>query len=490
MANIKSLQKRQQARLNGSAKGTYSDPNQGLVITDVNTVIKIIEPVKEFLPKNKNAKVMYMRPLSFSWAEELKYVTNVSVWSMWAKRLKDLSTKRIAQERFGENVNMLTRVTVEEHKDRFQQEMGKALVNANPQEIEFYVKKHIGNMFELIVGNLPFGHNSDTQGQYICWPIVLLNFFMLDKLKGVMIEIIPASLFAGFQSGVLTRIYNLILPKLEFLDMDVNEFFKQAGNAPGIAMVAFTVRMSKTDSIVKVRRNGKIYDVEHSKLKEFLDVDYTLLKKIESAFANTTQLTDIFICDVLQTAGKHSGGEPCSQGAMKKAGIVSIKKDPETKKFIPDTELGLTEPFYYSSPTVMYTSSNIISKYYTKTKGKMTVKFNYSGYLSSFGKDEYYMPIDTIPVGKCVEGIEVANLKQGKNVRTCYTRKLPLFFCEGIKGNNAYNGGMYLLPWFDDCKKSVITDTDWYKLAGLESDEIEIIENWYKECYEKQPRPE
>jgi hypothetical protein len=490
MANIKSLQKRQQARLNGSAKGTYSDPNQGLVITDVNTVTKIIEPVKEFLPKNKNAKVMYMRPLSFSWADRLGYKNNVSVWSGWFKRLKDLSTKRLAQERFGENINMLTRATVEEHKDRFQKEMGKALVNAKPEEIEKYVKKYIVNNFELIAGNLPFGHNSETQGQYICWPILLLNFFMLDKLKGVMIEIIPASLFAGFQSSVLKRIYNLILPKLEFLDMDVNEFFKQAGNAPGISMVAFTVRMSKTDSIVKVRRNGKIYDVEHSKLKEFLDVDYTLLKKIESSFAKTKQLKDVFICDVLQTAGKHSGGEPCSQGAMKKAGIVSLKKDAESKKYIPDNELGLTEPFYYSSPTLMYTSPDIISKYYTKTKGKITVKFNYSGYLSSFGKDEYYMPIDTIPVGKCVEGIEVANLKQGKNVRTSYTRKLPLFFCEGIKGNNAYNGGMYLLPWFEDCKKSAITDEDWYTLAGLESGEIEIIEKWYKESYEKQPRPE
>ena len=490
MANIKSLQKRQQARLNGSAKGTYSDPNQGLVITDVNTVTKIIEPVKEFLPKNKNAKVMYMRPLSFSWADVLGYKENASVWSMWAKRLKDLSTKRMAQERFGENVNMLTRVNVNEHIDKFRKETGKALVNAKHEEIEQYVKKHISNNFELITGNLPFGHNSDTQGQYICWPILLLNFFMLDKLKGVMIEIIPASLFAGFQSGVLKRIYNLILPKLEFLDMDVNEFFKQAGNAPGISMVAFTVRMSKTDSIVKVRRNGKIYEVEHRKLKEFLDVDYTLLKKIESAFANTTQLKDIFICDVLQTAGKHSGGEPCSQGAMKKAGIVSLRKDPKSKKYIPDTELGLTEPFYYSSPTVMYTSLDIISKYYTKTKDKITVKFNYSGYLSSFGKDEYYMPIDTIPVGKCVEGIEVASLKQGKNVRSCYTRKLPLFFCEGIKGNNAYNGGMYLLPWFEDCKKSSITDEDWYKLAGLESNEIEIIEKWYKESYEKHPRSE
>ena len=490
MANIKSLQKRQQARLNGSANSTYSDPNQGLVITDVNTVRKIIDPIREWLPKDKNAKVMYMRPLSFSWAEVLEYITNVSVWSMWAKRLKDLSTKRIAQERFGENVNMLTRVNVEEHKDRFQQEVGKALVNAKPHEIEQYVKKHIGNLFELIVGNLPFGHDSNTQGQYICWPILLLNFFMLDKLKGVMIEIIPASLFAGFQSGVLKRIYNLILPKLEFLDMDVNEYFKQAGNAPGISMVAFTVRMSKTDSIVKVKRNGKIYDVEHSKLKEFLDVDYTLLKKIESAFANTTQLKDIFICDVLQTAGKHSGGEPCSQGAMKKAGIVSLKKDSETKKFIPDNELGLTEPFYYSSPTVMYTSPSIISKYYSKTKDKLTVKFNYSGYLSSFNKDEYYMPIDTIPVGKCVEGVEVSNLEQGLNVRTSYTRKLPLFFCEGIKGNNAYNGGMYLLPWFEDCKKTVITDEDWYALAGLQSEEIEIIEKWYKESYEKQPRPE
>jgi hypothetical protein len=490
MANIKSLQKRQQARLNGSAKGTYSDPNQGLVITGVNTVTKIIEPVKEFLPKNKNAKVMYVRPLSFSWAEVLKYTTNVSIWSMWAKRLKDLSTRRMAQERFGENVNMLTRANVNEHVDKFRKETGKALVNAKPQEIEDYVKKYIGNMFALIVGNLPFGHDSDTQGQYICWPILLLNFFMLDKLKGVMIEIIPASLFAGFQSGVLKRIYDLILPKLEFLDMDVNEFFKQAGNAPGISMVAFTVRMSKTDSVVKVRRNGKIFEVEHSKLKEFLDVDYTLLKKIEACFSKTTQLRDIFICDVLQTAGKHSGGEPCSQGAMKKAGIISLKKDSETKKYVPDIKLGLTEPFYYSSPTVLYTSSDMISKYYSKTTGKLTVKFNYSGYLSSFGKDAYYMPIDTIPVGKCVEGVEVANVTQGLNVRTCYTRKLPLFFCEGIKGNNAYNGGMYLLPWFENCKKSVITDNDWYTLAGLDAAEIEIIEKWYKESYEKQPRTE
>ena len=145
MANIKSLQKRQQARLNGSAKGTYSDPNQGLVITDINTITKIINPVKDFLPKNKNAKTMYMRPLSFNWPEVLGYKKNVSVWSMWAKRLKDLSTKRIAQERFGENVNMLTRVTVDEHADKFKKEIGKALVNAKPQEIEQYVKNHIGN---------------------------------------------------------------------------------------------------------------------------------------------------------------------------------------------------------------------------------------------------------------------------------------------------------------------------------------------------------
>lgn len=490
MINIKSLQKRQQARLNGTAKSTYSDPNQGLVITEVNTVRKIIEPVKDFLPKNKNAKTMYMRPLSFGWADELGYKKNVSIWSCWAKRLKDISTKRMAQERFGENINMLTRTSIDDYTEQFKKETGKALINAKPAEIEKYVEKYIGNNFELITGNLPFGHDSDTQGQYICWPILLLNFFMLDKSKGVMIEIIPASLFAGFQSGVLKRIYDLILPKLEFLDMDVNLFFKQAGNAPGISMVAFTVNMSKTDKIVKVRRNGEIFEVEHSKLKEFLDVDYTLLKKIESSFSKTTQLKDIFICDVLQTAGKHSGGEPCSQGAMKKAGIISVKKDPKTKKYIPDPALGLTEPFYYSSPTILYTSPAMISKYYSKTTGKLTVKFNYSGYLSSFGKDNYYMPIDKIPVGKCVEGIEVANLQQGENVRTCYTRKLPLFFCEGIKGNNAYNGGLYLLPWFNNCKDSIITDKDWYDLAGLEPDEVEIIEKWYKEIYEKQPRTE
>ncbi len=488
MANIKSLQKRQQARLNGSAKSTYSDPNQGMVITDVDTVRKIIEPIKWLLPDNKNAKTMYMRPLSFSWAEVLGYIQNVSIWSMWAKRLKDLSTRRMVQERFGENVNMLTRANVKEHENQFQKEYKKALVNAKPQEIEDYVKKYLGNMFALIVGNLPFGHDSNTQGQYICWPILLLNFFMLDKIKGVMIEIIPASLFAGFQSGVLKRIYNIILPKLEFLDLDVNLFFKQAGNAPGISMVAFTVRMAKTDTIVRVRRNGVITEVEHSKLKEFLDVDYTLLKKIETCFSKKTQLKDIFICDVLQTAGTLSDGGPSSKRAMEKAGIVSLKKDPNSKKYIPDTELGLTEPFYYSSPTVMYTSPDMISKHYSKTAGKLTVKFNYSGYLSAFGKDEYYMPIDTIPVGKCVEGVEVANLEQGTKVRACYTRKLPLFFCDGIKGNNAYNGGMYLLPWFENCKKSIVTDADWYTLAGLDSDEIEIVENWYRDSYEKQSR--
>ena len=489
MDNIKSLQKRQQARLNGSIKSTYSDSTQGMVITDINTITRIVEPVKNYLPKDKNTKTLYMRPLSFGWPEVLGY-KNAWIWSMWAKRLKDLSTKRKAQTIFGENVNMLTRTKVEEHMDRFQQEVGKALVNANPQEIEEYVKKHIRNFFELIVGNLPFGHESDTQGQYICWPILLLNFFMLDKLKGVMLEIIPASLFSGFQTKKLKRIYDIILPKLEFLDMDVNSFFKEAGNSPGISMVAITVRVAKTDSIVKVRRNGVITEIEHSKLKEFLDDDYTLLKKIENTFAKTTSLKNIFICDVLQSAGKLSDGGPSSKGAMVKAGIVSLKKDPNTKKFIPDLELGLTEPFYYSSPTVMYTSSDMISNHYSKTKGKLTVKFNYSGYLSSYGKDDYYMPIDTLPIGKCVEGVEVNNVKQGLNVRTCYTRKLPLFFCNGIKGNNAFNAGMYLLPWFEDCKKSIITDTDWYTLAGLESDEIEVIEKWYKESYEKQPRPE
>jgi hypothetical protein len=49
---------------------------------------------------------------------------------------------------------------------------------------------------------------------------------------------------------------------------------------------------------------------------------------------------------------------------------------------------------------------------------------------------------------------------------------------------------MYLLPWFENCKKSVITDNDWYTLAGLDAAEIEIIEKWYKESYEKQPRTE
>lgn len=489
MANIKSLQKKQQERLNGSANGIYSDPNQGLVITSVNTVTRIIDPVKDFLPKNKDARTLYMRPLSFGWVEVLGYL-NASIWSMWSKRLKDLSTRRIAQQRFGENVNMLTRANVEEHTDNFKKVTGKALINADPKEIEDYVKKNIKQFFELIVGNLPFGHTSDTQGQYIFRPILLLNFFMLDKLKGVMIEIIPASLFTGFQSGALNRIYNIILPKLEFLDMDVNSFFKEAGNAPGISMVAFTVRMSKTDTIVRVRRNGVIYEVEHSRLKEFLDKDYTLLRKIEQCFSKKTQLKDIFICDVLQTAGKHAGGEPCSLSAMKKAGTISLKKDPVTKKYIPDFEKGLTEPVYYSSPTLLFISPEMISKYYSKTKDKLTVKFNYSGYLSSFRKDEYYMPIDTLPIGKCVEGIEVDNKEQGINVRTCYTRKLPLFFCDGIKGNNAYNSGMYLLPWIENCKTEAVTDQDWYQLVDLDDNEIGILENWYEESYEKKPRTE
>lgn len=461
-------------KLNGSASETYTDSSSGMIPTDIQIVQSLLEPVRSFFPKDPMAPVLIMRPLSFDWAKELIY-KNVTIWSFWVKNLLNHRTEKIAKSLFGNTMQMMTRTDYDNHVDSFKKITGKALKNASPEDVKKYVNKHIKRVFKLITGNLPFGHHTDTQGQYICWPILYLNFFMLDQEDGVMTEIVPISLFNPFKTSIIEKLYNLILPHLEYLDLDTNAYFKKAGNEPGITMCAFTINMAKKDDIVRVRRYGKTHLIKHNDLMTFLYPDYILLTKVQKAFnLSEVKCKDIYVSDVRQNIGKID-----DLYASKRA---MIKNDQASDKY----SSKFTEQFYYSSVTKLWTTPEIKNKLYNKTTGQLKVVFNYNGHMCQFNKEKKYMPIDHLPIGKCAEGIPVKDIWQGDNVRTTYTRKLPLWFSETIKGpSNKYNGALYLLPWFPDCVHTALTHDDWYDAFDIKLDERKVIDAWYKKYTKK-----
>lgn len=200
-----------------------------------------------------------------------------------------------------------------------------------------------------------------------------------------------------------------------------------------------------------------------------------MTEKIAGNFKKLPQIKDVYICDVRQNIGKFSDGVPASKTASIKEGFASKQK---TKTHV--------IPYYYSSITTLYTTQQIADKHYNTTRGTGKIVFNYNGHFSQFGKEKHYMPYTTDAVGKCAEGIEVKNNIEYENVLNSYNRKLPLYFVKKIKGSNEFNGGLYLLPWFDHCKQSAISDKEWYdSCPNLNAEDIKTIEDWYDNEYKK-----
>tara|TARA_B110000503_G_C7160822_1_gene419573 strand:- start:10 stop:1422 length:1413 start_codon:yes stop_codon:yes gene_type:complete len=461
MNNFKYAQK----KLTAEANTTYSDSNSGMIPTSELVVKKCFSEYMHFF-KDIDGPVMHVRPLSMGWT--CIFPEPTKILSYWAKKALNRKQRRLAKAKYGMNLEVKTKQDQEEIESHYQKVMKKSLRTSSIFEIRMYVERYLKiEWLKCFYGNPPFGNNTDSQGQYICWPILKLALAMLDPKCGVAAVIIPSSFLVG-RSDNLKELRNELLPYLEYVDMDANNYFKQAGNEPSIVMSGIVVNFAKTSDTVQVKKDNCIKTIKTDELYYYLN---PLAKIVDNFLHNTKKLLkleDVFITDVKQSNGG-TDKVPVSQGKMIKTGYAS-------KKF--DFSKGHTEPFYYSV-VKMFTSKENIKNHYDKTNGVLSLKFNYSGYLTKIGKEEYYMPIDTIPSGKCSEGLPVNNYNEGKNARICYTRKLPVFICENIKGNNAFNPGIYILPYIEKCKTDVVTDEDWYNLAQLTKEEIKIVEDWY-----------
>jgi hypothetical protein len=470
----KAKQRGSQIKISKRSTQVYDNSRQGMVPTPGFVLDEICRTNKEFLPKHQ-VPSCFIRPITFEWVNKLKQTSMMTIWDLWSQALQPYRTKRIINKKYPEHTQLMKKNDIDDLMGLFEKETGGVLINAEPSIVKAFVKKHIKKVFKLIAGNLPFGHHTDTQGQYVCWRILYLNFFMLCEEEGLLIEIIPISLFNSFGSQTTSKLYNLILPKLEILDCDTNSFFKKVGNEPGIKMCTITVNMKKKNDVVKVRKDGVWHTVKHDELLYFLHPDFKVTEKIAGNFKKLPQIKDVYICDVRQNIGKFSDGVPASKTASIKEGFASKQK---TKTHV--------IPYYYSSITTLYTTQQIADKHYNTTRGTGKIVFNYNGHFSQFGKEKHYMPYTTDAVGKCAEGIEVKNNIEYENVLNSYNRKLPLYFVKKIKGSNEFNGGLYLLPWFDHCKQSAISDKEWYdSCPNLNAEDIKTIEDWYDNEYKK-----
>ena len=470
----KGKQRNSQNKISKKATEIYDNSRTGMVPTSELVVNEIVKINQDFLPAQQVSSC-FMRPITFGWVNKLKQTLDMTVWDLWSQPLQPYRTRKILNNNYPGCTQLMTKNNLDDLMDLFEKETGKVLINSEPEIVKAFVKKHIKKVFKLIAGNLPFGHHTDTQGQYICWKILYLNLFMLCEKEGLLIEIIPYSLFNSFGSQTTSKLFKLILPKLEILDCDTNSFFKKAGNEPGIQMCTITVNMKKKNDTVKVRKDGNWHTIKHKDLLYFLHPDFKVTEKIAKEFTNLPQIKDVYITDVRQNIGKFSDGIPASKKASIKEGFSSTQKTSTHNM-----------PYYYSSITTLYTTNEIASKHYNKTQGISKIVFNYNGHFSQYGKETKYMPYTINPIGKCAEGIEVKNKKEYKNVLDTYNRKLPLYFLEKIKGSNAFNGGLYLLPWFEGCKQLAISDKEWYdSCPSLSLDDIKVIEDWYENEYKK-----
>lgn len=462
-----------QKKLTADATTTWTDSDQGLIPTNGVSVYKCFEKYLHIF-QNTTGRIVYLRPLTFSWTEYFPLPTDA--WLGGRIPLFNRGVNRQLAKKYNMDMNKVKDMKdIEEIQDEYASVMKKSLRSSSIDEIRKYVKNYLKvDWLKCFYGNPPFG-NLATQGQYVCWPIIKLALAMLDPKDGVAAIIIPSSLFNG-ASDILTSLRNEILPFIEYIDMDVNTYFKEAGNEPGINMSSLVINYAKTSNTVKVKLDGIVHEVSclNNDLVYLLNPEMEIIDYVRSETKNHTKLEDIFISDFAQTAGG-SDEIPVSRKKMLRLGYAS-------KEF--NAEKEHTQPFYYSC-VKMYTTLENIKKHYNKTNGVLTMKMNYNGYHTMPGKEEYYMPIDTYPIGKCAEGIPVDSIDEGELVRKCYTRKLPVFISENNKGNNAYNGAMYFLPWIEKSKYEVVQDKDWYELANLSDKQIKVVEDWYEKWYEK-----
>lgn len=469
MLNFKYAQK----KLSAESTDVYSNNDHGLVPTSAKVIEKSFGEYFGIF-NNISEGSMYLRPLSFEWTKFFPDPTSVLLGGR--VRLFNRTAKRKVLNRYGMNIMIKDMQDEQEIQNAYKKTTGKSLRNSTIAEIREYVRNHLNiEWLKCFYGNPPFGGASKSQGQYICWPIMKLALAMLDPGDGIAAVIIPSSIFK-IAGQSLTSLREEIIPFIEYIDMDVNQYFRESGNEPGIKMSSVVINFAKKDDIIKVKLNGVVHNIKNTnnELVYLLNPEKEVVDSVKSVTENLTKLKDIFICDIKQTSGG-SDDIPVSQGKM-------IRTNYASKEF--NIEKDHTEPFYYSC-VKMYTSRENIKNHYNKTSGVLSMKMNYSGYHTLPGCEEYYMPTDTYPIGKCAEGIPVDSLNEGELVRKCYTRKLPVFISENNKGNNAYNGAIYFLPWIERSKYEEITDSDWYELADLSTEQIKIVEDWYEEWHNK-----
>ena len=517
---MKSL-KRMQKSLTASASDIYTSNNAGHIPTATSVVESFVLPEYSKLFKS-NGGALYIRPLSMSWPNVMPSPTTTLL--CWDKNLLNRIQKRKAQKEYGMDIEIQDMDDFQDIKDDYSKKMGKALSKSSIAEVRLYVQLHLKiELLKCFYGNPPFGSRSDTQGQYICWPILVLALAMLDPKDGLGAFIIPSSLIEGI-TGNSKSMREEMLPYIEYIDMDINEYFKDAGNNPGMKMVGIVLNFAKTDGLVKLKMNGETQEVHYNDVEVTVKPELKISDKCKEIFEKGTQLKDIFVYDVKQTdGGSGFGTEKEEAKELEKQHYANImEKDIKNvplkglSKIFPNTRMlhrslhqdirptskgkmislnyaskdideakGHTEPFYYSC-VKMYVTPETIKKHFNKTSGVLTMKMNFSGYHTQPGKEEYYMPIDRIPIGKCAEGIPVATTEEGEKLRICYTRKLPVFYANVAKSeSNAYNVCIYDLPWIEEAKYKEFTDQDWYDLVGLDKKSIDVVEKWYKEWHDK-----
>lgn len=526
---MKSL-KRMQKSLTASATEIYTSSSAGHIPTATSVVESFVLPEYSKLFKSDGG-VLYIRPLSMSWPGIMPIPTTTLL--CWDKKLLNRTQKRKAQKEYGMDLEIQDMDDFQKIRDDYSKKMGKALSGSTIAEVRQYVQLHLKiELLKCFYGNPPFGSRSDSQGQYICWPILILALAMLDPKDGIGAFIVPASLIHGVTANCISMRKEM-LPYIEYIDMDINEYFKEARNNPGMPMVGIVFNFAKTDELVKLKMNGETQEVHYNDVELAVKPELAIADKCKEVFKKNTQLKEVFICDVKQTDGGSGFGtekeeakelekkyytdimenssktdvvtkgglqleikSDLSDGLQAHISNPSIVKDlrPTSKtKMIAvdyaskdiDEVKGHTEPFYYSC-VKMYVRPDTIKKHFKKTSGVLTMKMNYSGYHTQPGKEEYYMPVDRIPIGKCAEGIPVATTEEGEKLRICYTRKLPVFYTQNAKSeSNAYNVCIFDLPWIEEAKYKEFTDQDWYDLVGLDKKSIDVVEKWYKEWHDK-----
>jgi hypothetical protein len=300
-----------------------------------------------------------------------------------------------------------------------------------------FLNEEINMKFDVIIGNPPYQETHKDGGfqpkSHSLWLKIVQKSFDLVKKDGYTCFVTPNS----WGSPTNTLFKSFKEKQLEYVNVDLNNFFKNVGST-------FTYWILKNQNNQSMTKIGDII-VDFSNM-EYLPSDtninsISVHKKV--IFDNKKEVFN-FVCD---TTSNHS-----TKG--KKNGLWSKDMGGE-----------------YVYPVFHTNSQSFYSKFQTTNHNSIKIMFTISGYYKPF------LDLGETSGSEIVMSINVDNIEEGQNLMSILNSKLYRFIINTAKWSGFLNKEVVRnLPKMDTSISW--SDNSIYKYFGLTPDEINYVESY------------